>query len=188
MIRQVSEKEFAICYPNGEVFERGFGSEAHALERFWAMRPFDRMVVTGQPPGERTDRGFLAGTENGRQFEKTPHIGEYYRKVAESKGQNVKGKKYLGQLADYPGDPRAWVDGRGDIQRRCEEKGWGCTGTVKTKRHDVEPSKGVDIAPDLLERYTRQEIAKEGGVVSPKRREEIRESVRAKRTRKKVAD
>lgn len=132
----------------------------------------------------------MAGTENGRQFEKTPHIGEYYRKVAESKGQNTKGKKYLSQLADYPGDPRAWVDGRGDIQRLCEEKGWGCTGTVKTKRRDVEPSKGVDIAPELLEKYTREEVAKEGGerAVSPKRREEIREKVRAKRTKQKVAD
>lgn len=98
------------------------------------------MFAHAQAPQSNTDREFLRGTENGRQFQGNPELGDEYRRVAESLGQNTKGKKYLSSLAEFPGDPKAWVDSRSDVQKVCEERGWGCTGKVNVKhRTDVPP-------------------------------------------------
>ncbi|NJL70164.1 MAG: hypothetical protein HC888_00520 [Candidatus Competibacteraceae bacterium] len=99
-------------------------------------RKLEIMLLTMQPPKACTDVEFLSGHCNGNQFGQSPmseKIGNYYRKVAESEGQNVKGKVYLSGLARYPGDPKAWVADRGDVTRVCEERNWGCTGLVETK-------------------------------------------------------
>lgn len=95
------------------------------------------MLSSATPPGCVTDSTFLAGHCCGNQFEKTPEVGDRLREIAESQGQMTKGKVYLGSLARYPGDPKAWVDGRGDVKRVCEERGWGCEGDVKVAPKEV---------------------------------------------------
>jgi len=108
------------------------------------------MFSTGQAPSPRTDNTFLEGRWN--QFEKTPWLGDAYKRVADAHGFDVKGKVYLSQLAEFPGDPRAWVSGRGDVQKVCEERGWGCSGSVSVKAQgiDQEP-KQVAIADDIVQ-------------------------------------
>lgn len=111
------------------------------------------MFALAQPPQSRTDREFLRGHCNGSQFAGNPAMGDYYKAVAEAEGQDTKGKVYLSGLADYPGDPRAWVDGRGDVQKVCEERGWGCAGAVNLKVRVEEP---VSVAID--EALVQQEV------------------------------
>jgi hypothetical protein len=177
MIRKISENNFVICYDaDGEVFEDGFKSHAEATERYNRLRPIDQMIVSCRPPKSNTDVEFLAGSENGRQFQGRPEQGDFYRRVAEKRGQNVKGKKYLSQLARYPGDPEAWVSSRGDVQKVLEERGWGSDGSVNVKnRPRGEAPKPVDVAEDILERETTR-AALPG--MKPKERADLRERVR----------
>lgn len=109
------------------------------------------MMAHQQPPGARTDREFLRGHCSGNQFEDTPHIGELYKKRAAAAGVDITGKVYYGTLAEYPGDPEAWVSGRGDVQRLCERKGWGCEGAVNVKMREREnPPPKIAVAPDIV--------------------------------------
>jgi hypothetical protein len=127
------------------------------------------MFAEAQPPQSQTDREFMRGTENGRQFQGRPEVGNEYRRVAEGLGGQTKGKKYLSSLAAFPGDPRAWVDSRADVAKVCEERGWGCTGAVNVKhRTDEAPPAPVPVGEDIVQ----AEVAKTG---------ETREKVVAKR-------
>lgn len=111
------------------------------------------MFAVGQPPGSKTDREFLAGFgANGGQFAKRPENGDFYAAEARAQGVDITGAVYLSGLAAYPGDPRAWVRGRGDAQRVCEERGWGCQGDVNVPLHKVEEPTGGGLAPDIVAR------------------------------------
>lgn len=123
------------------------------------------MFALGQPPMSNTDREFLEGHANGNQFEKTPGIGDYYAGVAKQSGVDPKGKIYLSSLAAYPGDPQAWVSGRGDVQKVCEERGWACRGAVNVKMREAEPAQGKYRVADDIIRERASEIM-ESGVVS----------------------
>lgn len=87
----------------------------------------------GRPPAVMTDSVFLEGHANGNQFENTPSLGDFYAREAKAQGVDTKGKVYLSGLASHPGDPRAWVSGRGDVRKVCEERGWHCEGAVNVK-------------------------------------------------------
>lgn len=114
----------------------------HGLAEMFAFR---------RPPQENTDRGFLEGTANGSQFQDTPRAGDFYKARAESAGVSTTGKVYLKQLADYPGDPRAWVSSRGDVQKVLNERGWGCDGLVRAPMVEKDHGPPVGVDPQLLE-------------------------------------
>jgi hypothetical protein len=112
------------------------------------------MLALGQPPNIKgTDSGFLKGHCNGSQFEKTPSIGNHYLEEAKRHGIDVKGKVYLSQLATFPGDPRAWVADQHDVQKVCEERGWGCEGAVNVKSVPLiePPAPPPAVAPDIVD-------------------------------------
>jgi hypothetical protein len=184
MIRQLEGRWF-ICYDaDGAPFDGPFASSAIAQKRMDGLRAVDRMLVSGQAPASRTDREFLMGSENGRQFQNRPEAGNRYKQITESHGVSVVGKKYLSSLARFPGDPEAWVSGRGDAQRVLEKRGWASEGMVNVKMREPEGEpKEAHVAEDILERETKVEAAKHGKV-SAKKREEIKETVRSKRTPK----
>lgn len=161
MIRKVGQREFAICYDaNGEVFEDGFATFAEACLRFESMKPVDRMLVSGVGPYLNTDSVFMEGTANGRQFQDKPGLGDYYKKIAQAHGQDVVGKKYISQLARFPGDPEAFISSRGDVQKVLEQRGWGSEGAVRIKKRpiDVEPPPAVDVADDIVHRETQNDL------------------------------
>jgi hypothetical protein len=95
------------------------------------------MLASQSPPMSNTDREFLEGQH--RQFEKQPRLGDELKRVAELHGQSTTGKIYLGQLARFPGDPEAWVDGRGDVKRICEQRGWSCDGAIQVAARGEAP-------------------------------------------------
>jgi len=82
------------------------------------------------------DRTFLEGHCNGSQFSASPmqnDIGDKYAAVAKERGVSIKGKVYLPGLANYPGDPRAWVSDRGEVKRLAEERNYKVSGSVEHK-------------------------------------------------------
>ena len=103
-----------------------------------------------------SDCTFMRNTANGKQFEGQESIGDAYRDTAEAMGASTTGKKYLSGLAAFPGDPEAWVDSRGGVERLLEKRGWGAEGTINVKpRESANPPKpGPDVAEDLLDNYT----------------------------------
>lgn len=107
---------------------------------YWDMRldgasaNIAEMLALQTPPMSNTDREFLQGHCNGNQFDKGPlteTVANRLKAAAEAGGQNVTGKVYLGGLARYPGDPEAWVSGRGDVKRVVESRNWKCSGSVE---------------------------------------------------------
>lgn len=109
------------------------------------------MLAHRKGPSLVTDTSWWRGYHNGAQFENCPHIGTMRKNAAEHQGVSVNGKVYLGQLAEFPNDPRAWVCGRSDIKRICEERGWGCEGAVETTaRRDSPPVADVPVADDIV--------------------------------------
>jgi hypothetical protein len=143
-------------YINGrEVSELEFrGDEAAAKARF------DEMVLSRTPPMSSTDREFLEGHCNGSQFEGQDYIADRYRREALAAGVDPKGKVYLGGLARYPGDPEAWVSGRGDVKRVVESRGWGCEGSVNVKSRPLGVErKPVPVAEDLVRERVLEHLA-----------------------------
>lgn len=143
-------------------------SQPHVQAAYLAMRrsgqshAIAELLACRQAPGAVTDREFLAGHCNGSQFAADPAAGNQAKKIAESQGMNTTGKVYLSGLARYYGDPKAWVSGRGDVQKVCEERGWQCDGMVKVKprQTDQEPEKvaiGEDIVNEAAAKALRDE-------------------------------
>jgi hypothetical protein len=119
------------------------------------------MFALAQPPMSNTDREFLEGHCNGSQFGGSPAMGDAYKSIATSAGVDVTGKVYLSGLAEYPGDPRAWVSGRGDVAKVCEERGWNCQGSVNVKaaRNDAPAGVPGGVADDILENEVEAVLA-----------------------------
>ncbi len=128
---------------------------------FW-LRPnadlLTEMLAEQRAPHGISDCTFMKDTANGKQFAGQEHIGNAYRETAESMGASVTGKKYVSGLAAFPGDPEAWVDSRGDVERVLAKRGWGSEGTINVKsRQPANPHQpGPVIAEDLLDKYTNQ--------------------------------
>ena len=187
MIRQVDENEFYLCYDaDGSYFKGPFSSREAANEHAEKMCKFDQMVMAGRGPYLRTDVEFLKSHCNGNQFERIPYQGDAYKESCEKHGGSVTGKVYLHQLARFPGDPKAWVSGRGDVERVARERGMHVEGLVDVKVEEPEPPKPVDIAPDILDREVKKALHGTRGM--PKKlKSELREAIRDKIAPKRKA-
>lgn len=144
------------------------------------------MLNAGRPPHGISDCTFMRGTANGRQFDGQEHVGDRYRAVTEQNGGSHVGKKYISGLARFPGDPEAWVDSRGDVERVLEKRGWGCEGSVNVKaKEPIDPPRpGPDVADDLLDQYTMQIASQDPRpdlVDTADLREQVRERIKPKR-------
>ena len=144
--------------------------ESHNMAEMLACRAF---------PNLRTDVAFWMGRVNGNQFEDTPGLGNTYRQVAESRGQSTTGKYYQSGLARFPGDPEAWVTGRGDVERVLRSRGWGCEGIVNITAEDRPPIPDIPIAQDIVDREVEEIMAKDPGW----KLEDVREMVTKNLTR-----
>ena len=116
------------------------------------------MFALQAPPQSKSDREFLMAHSN--QFADQPRIGDMYaKKSAECGFTDVKGKVYLRSLAEFPGDPRAWVSGRGDVKKVCEERGWSCEGDVQVKGSEIKGEhKRIKLGEDIIERNMKRMI------------------------------
>ena len=148
--------------------------------RYWQMRRdgqshrMAEMLATRKFPGLKTDSIFNEGRCNGNQFERIPQEGDYLRGIAEEAGVNTTGKVYLRGLADYPGDPTAWISDRGDVLRVAREKGYKVDGYVNYQPPEAEPMADVDgVAPELIEDEVQTILASNPGA----RADDVREHI-----------
>lgn len=134
------------------------GKEATEEEFFPSSIRLTEMLAERRAPHGISDGTFMKDTANGKQFEGQEEVGDHYRNVAESLGASTTGKKYISGLAAFPGDPQAWVDSRGDVQRVLEQRGWGSEGTINVKPRESlnPPTSRAEVAEDLLDKYTNQ--------------------------------
>ncbi len=147
--------------------------ESHSIAEMLATRTF--------PGVKGTDAVFMEGRKlGGQQFEKdAPNIGPHHLALAEAAGVNVTGKYYSGTLARFPGDPRAWISGLGDVRRIAEERQIGAVGAVSIdapkytdgyvppERYKVDDSIVAERVDDIIGERP----------VSPKQMEELKETV-----------
>lgn len=113
--------------------------DVRVQDRYAAMRAageshsMAEMLATRSFPGLKgTDAVFMEGRKlGGQQFESLPrHMGQMYLEEAAKANVNVSGKYYLGTVARFPGDPKAWVSGLGDVRRIAKERGVAVVGAV----------------------------------------------------------
>lgn len=148
------------------------GWEAEVQDRYVSMRrngvthKLAEMLARKKGPGLKTDSEFLKGRRDGKDFARDPKMGMYYKQLAERAGVSVNGKVYQRSLASYPGDPKAWVDGRGDVERVCLERGYNCEGMVTVKQGPRPAPPKVVVAPDILAR-TAAELRRENPGMKP---------------------
>jgi hypothetical protein len=151
-------------------FEMRLKGESHKMAEMLATRSF---------PGLRTDSVFNEGRFSGTTLEKCPAHMAWLKAQAEAAGISVNGKYYLAGLADFPGDPTAWVGDRGDVIRVCEAKGLTIKeGMVDYKAHEREPMPDVVIGDDIVEREVNRTLVENPGA----NRDDVRDAVYALRT------
>lgn len=139
------------------------------------------MFAFKQPCGTKnTDRAFFEGKYNGQEFEALPkgmqkRANERYRRET---GRNIpQGSVYISQLAQKPGDPRAYFDSVSDIKKRCMETGASCEALGIHGAEVMAPKPKVKYAPRLLQRRLRSEMAKPEN--KGKRPQELAEKITA---------
>ena len=108
------------------------------------------ICATGKSPALNTDTTFRAGKVNGNQFASCPQVGEHHVRLARMFGVNTSGRTYMSGLARFPGDPEAWVRGRGDVSRIAEKRGWGVEGAVTVRPRETEPTPDVTVGEDIV--------------------------------------
>ncbi len=121
-----------------------------------------------------TDRTFMKGRENGKQFERCPKIGNKYKRISESQKPGcTHGKYYHAGIAERPGDPKAWISGSSDLLRRAKERNVDVEGMVNYKAHDVPPPVSTPLADRLVNGLVGQIVAMDPGK-KPKNKKALR--------------
>lgn len=152
-------------------------AEYEAMRAAGESHGIAEICATRQCPGIVTDSLFNIGQVNHNQFANDPDTGRRYLKIARRRGVNVSGATYMGSLARFPGDPEAWVHGRGDVKRLCDRRGYSCEGSVNVKVREVAPplADGPVVATDIVEREVKKIVAQEPEKAS--KLEQVREEV-----------
>lgn len=139
------------------------------LVAYWTMRfrgeghKFAEMMATRSFPRLNTDATFNRGRCNGNQFADKPGLGDYYRGMAEAAGVATTGKHYCSGLADFPGDPTAWIADRHDVLRIAKAKGYRVRGDVEYDPGEREPMPDVAIAPDIVNEFVDEYMELDSG-------------------------
>ena len=135
------------------------------------------MLATRTFPGVKTDAVFNEGKFSGD----AGRVGAeevWLREQAEAAGVSTAGKWYCKGVADFPGDPKAWIDSRGDVERIARERNLTVRGYVQHQGHEVEPMPDVDLADDIIENEVG-DILESNPFANA---DEVREQVRAMRS------
>jgi len=117
------------------------------------------MVRQFPTPALRTSSTFLAG-RNYDEFHGNKRARAHYEAMARQAGVNPTGKQYFGNLAMFPGDPRAWVGHPDDVRKYCLETGRSCDGAITVKGADPLPHEEgpYRVADDLVEKEVTRRL------------------------------
>lgn len=140
-----------------ERYARTVARDFSVQVRYWRMRlegeshSMAEMLATRTFPGVKTDAIFNEGKFSGQSTGECDARGTWLRAQAEAAGVSTTGKWYCSGLADFPGDPTAWVDSRGDVLRIAEAKNMTVRGYVEHKAHETDPGEDLAIDDGLIE-------------------------------------
>lgn len=117
---------------------------AHSLAEMFAFQ---------SPPTPHDDTTWLRLNSKNIGGHENPFIHEAYTAPSRELGLSTSGSVYMPSIADFPGDPKAWVKNESELKQRQVERGGGWSdGTqVVRARNDVEPEADIDVAPDIVE-------------------------------------
>lgn len=146
------------------------------------------MFAFQSPPAADSDREFMFGHVNGNQFEKETQNGDAYARIAKKHGVSTTGKVYMRGLARFPGDPQAWISGKGDVIRIAEKEGFNVTDsegkTLVKSEVKTEPPPPPRLADDITTRIAKQ-WRKASRKLAARPMEEVKEAVIDKHGRPK---
>lgn len=134
-----------------------------------------------------TDTQFMRGTHLDDGFGTDNKTRQKVHAKARAQGINPTGMKWVPGLVPKGEQysPDGLVNGRGDVVKRCQNKGWGCEGRINVKA--VEPDepgmheRQYEIADDLIAEDVDKIVKQEhGGKVSKKKREQLSDDCRTK--------
>jgi hypothetical protein len=114
------------------------------------------MLATRSFPGIRgTDSTFMAGSHMQDGL-----LDGVRQRMAKAAGVDTNGKRYIAGLANFPGDPEAWVSGLSDVRRICADRGWNCHGAFEYEAPEplLPPAPDVPIAADILANQLSSEL------------------------------
>lgn len=120
------------------------------------------IIETGQFPGVQTDTAFHAN--RGSLLKQLSGDEAWAKKLAQTAKKNggviTSDHTYISQLAEYPGDPKAFIppgEGRGYIKKLCEARGKSVTGAVEYEapKRDI-PKRKTRLAEDLVQSQMRR--------------------------------
>lgn len=148
-VRVCTERQFEWISNDLDIQERYLDmrlqGQSHNMAEILASRRF---------PGTKTDVEWNRGHCNGNQFdgpEAVRVVGDYYKSVAAEHGVSITGKVYKSGLADFPGDPEAWVSSRSEAQALIEKRGWSSQGLVEVAaRPNDAPNEAPAVDPNLI--------------------------------------
>ena len=132
-----------------------------------------------QFPGLNTDTSFVAG--RGTLSEQLGNQADLVCNSAIAEGYTPQPSDiYLSSLADFPGDPKAFVKHDGakqHVKDVCEEKGVPCEGSVKyTPTERKPPEQDVELADDIVSEVAT-DMAKKNPALLKATNDEIRKEV-----------
>jgi hypothetical protein len=130
-------------------------------------------------PNIQTDATFMRGRLLSDEFGGDVATRRAYEAKARAAGVNPTGKVYSRPLASGPGDPEAWIDGKADVRRICEQRGIGCEGAVTVKGREVEPfdPETARIADDIVQTEVERRLG--DNEATPQERADLAERVQA---------
>lgn len=141
--------------------------ESHNMAEMLALQKF--------PFAKSVDRMLFENNKAQTQFNNSPKLVEYAQE-AEAKGVNTAGAIYMGGLARYPGDERAWVHDENDIRRIAKEDNLTVRGLVNVQATQLPPTPAIPVADDLVEERAFRIVA--NNPTRAKDMEEVREQAR----------
>ena len=135
----------------------------------------------GVPAVVGTTSQWRSGVGYRDEFDGDAKTRRRYEAMARANGVNPTGKKYISQMARFPGDPTAWHANPDDIRRICERRGWAYRrGHVNVKMREPEPPPAgpYRVADDLVEQEVIDIVEKQaGGKISRKEYKKLKEQM-----------
>jgi len=130
-------------------------------------------------PGICTDSTFMAGSHVDDGFGSNEWGRKRARAKAKAAGVDVTGARYCPQLCPTGESlsPKAWVRGKADVVRRCQELGVGCEGAVNVS---APPSETPDAGPyqvndTIVNRRVEKKLADAGAATEALGRNEYQD-------------
>lgn len=115
------------------------------------------MFAFAQPPGANDDTTWMKAQGHNEFLGDFPKpVRDRYMKDWKAAGISYEGAAYVGELAEFPGDPQALVRGKGDIRKIAEKRGMGYNdGTINVpvdngREPVATPSDTKCVADDIV--------------------------------------